>query len=330
MKITSLQTTHLYEIDVARCLLIVLLVAFHAFAIYGGFWYRIEGIDEVRAYWWLDRVFYASLLEGFVFISGYVCGYQTKVRGTNWLRSRGFLLRKLKRLGIPCVLFTVLYIVCFGPVPTSATDWAMALISGRGHLWFLPMLFWCFLALWISERLRISPAVMLPLALTAALLSYPILPFQMSNAQFYFLFFYCGYALQRYRSHLLNGCYSLSKVLLLGLLFAGAFIGGTLLQSCFDEVRNSEQLWQRVQALLILRSSTIVYACLGFHVGKKQVFGPVLKLIRDCPSHLASGGSFFMVANAFLPYENHLSQAFWKSGVKYRNSQYKILYGFTK
>lgn len=263
MKITSLQTTHLYEIDVARCLLIVLLVAFHAFAIYGGFWYRIEGIDEVRAYWWLDRVFYASLLEGFVFISGYVCGYQTKVRGTNWLRSRGFLLRKLKRLGIPCVLFTVLYIVCFGPVPTSATDWAMALISGRGHLWFLPMLFWCFLALWISERLRISPAVMLPLALTAALLSYPILPFQMSNAQFYFLFFYCGYALQRYRSHLLNGCYSLSKVLLLGLLFAGAFIGGTLLQSCFDEVRNSEQLWQRVQALLILRSSTIVYACLG-------------------------------------------------------------------
>ena len=67
-----------------------------------------------------------------------------------------------------------------------------------------------------------------------------------------------------------------------------------------------------------------------FHVGKKQVFGPVLKLIRDCPSHLASGGSFFMVANAFLPYENHLSQAFWKSGVKNRNSQYKILYGFTK
>lgn len=67
-----------------------------------------------------------------------------------------------------------------------------------------------------------------------------------------------------------------------------------------------------------------------FHVGKKQVFGPVLKLIRDCPSHLASGGSFYMVANAFLPYENHLSQAFWKSGVKYRNSQYKILYGFTK
>ena len=67
-----------------------------------------------------------------------------------------------------------------------------------------------------------------------------------------------------------------------------------------------------------------------FHVGKKQVFGPVLKLIRDCPSHLNSGGSFFMVANAFLPYENHLSQAFWKSGVKNRNSQYKILYGFTK
>ena len=38
----------------------------------------------------------------------------------------------------------------------------------------------------------------------------------------------------------------------------------------------------------------------------------------------------FMVANAFLPYENHLSQAFWKSDVKNRNSQYKILYGFTK
>ena len=67
-----------------------------------------------------------------------------------------------------------------------------------------------------------------------------------------------------------------------------------------------------------------------FHVGKRQVFGPVLNLIRDCPRHLLPGGFFLMVANTFLPYENHLSQAFCKSGIKNRNSQYKILYGFTK
>ena len=67
-----------------------------------------------------------------------------------------------------------------------------------------------------------------------------------------------------------------------------------------------------------------------FHVGKRQVFGPVLNLIRDCPGHLMPGGTFLMVANAFLPYEDHLSRAFCKSGIKNRNSQYKILYGFTK
>lgn len=72
---TMSKTNRLTNVIIIRPILIVLLVFYHAFAIYSGAWDPIEGYPEVPVYWWLDKLSYAFMLEMFVFISGYVFGF---------------------------------------------------------------------------------------------------------------------------------------------------------------------------------------------------------------------------------------------------------------
>jgi 16S rRNA (guanine1207-N2)-methyltransferase len=47
-----------------------------------------------------------------------------------------------------------------------------------------------------------------------------------------------------------------------------------------------------------------------FHQERSIDYGPAGHLIREAPTHLASGGELWLVANAFLPYPNLLESAF--------------------
>ena len=75
----------LSNVVVIRPILIVLLVFYHAFLIFQGGWGSTGQFPEVKAYWWLDKLSYSFLLEMFVFISGYVLGYQVRVKGESIL-----------------------------------------------------------------------------------------------------------------------------------------------------------------------------------------------------------------------------------------------------
>ena len=71
------QTKTFYEdINYIRLLLILLLVFYHAFAPFGGAWESIYPGKHISAYWWLDKLSYAFMLESFVFISGFLFGNQ--------------------------------------------------------------------------------------------------------------------------------------------------------------------------------------------------------------------------------------------------------------
>jgi len=59
----------LTNVSIIRPILFVLLVFYHAFAIYSGAWSPIEGYPVIKAYWWLDKLSYAFMLEMFVFIT---------------------------------------------------------------------------------------------------------------------------------------------------------------------------------------------------------------------------------------------------------------------
>lgn len=108
---TSNNKQLLYEVVVIRLFLIVMLVFYHAFAIFSGGWAPIEDYPEIPVYDLMDKLSYACLLETFVFISGYILGYQVRQRGAEKvLKAKNIFVKKFKRLIIPSIIFSTIYL----------------------------------------------------------------------------------------------------------------------------------------------------------------------------------------------------------------------------
>lgn len=217
----------LTNVVIIRPGLIFLLVFYHAFAIYGGAWQPITGYPQIEAYWWIDKLAYAFMLETFVFISGYVFGYQVRIKGAVKLAPKNLLGKKFKRLIIPSMVFSLLYILLLGDIHQPLSQTLYDIVDGTAHMWFLPMLFWCFVCIDCIEKLRLRPAIVIPLLAVCAVCSFIPLPLRLGNTMYYMLFFYIGYILQRQNvdtTHL----YNVKTVAVLTIAFALLFVGFTL------------------------------------------------------------------------------------------------------
>ena len=225
----------LTNVAIIRPILIVLLVFYHAFVIYQGGW-GAEGIPEIKTYWWLDKLSFAFMLETFVFVSGYVFGYQVRTKGEVKLQSKILFWSKFKRLIIPSMVFSLLYVLLFQGIaqqPVGKT--VFSIVEGVGHMWFLPMLFWCFVGIWIIERLRLKPALVIPVLILCSIISFIPLPLQLNAAMYYMLFFYVGYLLQR-KDINLNKYYTLHYAIALVLFFALLFPSLTIFRENIESI----------------------------------------------------------------------------------------------
>ena len=191
------KTNILSDVVVIRNILIVLLVFYHAFAIYSGAWAPLKGFSEIKTYWWLDKLSYAFMLELFVFISGFVFGYQVRLKGESKLQAKSLFWGKFKRLIIPSIIFSLLYILLLGNIKQPVQNILYELLNGVGHMWFLPMLFWCFVWVWIIEKLHLKPRLVIPLLVLASIGSFLPMPLRMGLAMYYMPFFYAGYIIQK-------------------------------------------------------------------------------------------------------------------------------------
>lgn len=261
-QLQSAKNQRLSNITVIRPVLVVLLVFYHAFAIYGGAWNPIEGFPEIRAYWWLDWLSYACMLETFVFVSGYVFGYQVRTKGEIKLKANNLFLGKLKRLILPCALFSLLYILIYGDIQQPLTQTLYALINGYAHMWFLPMLFWCFGLIWVIEKLKIKPVVVLPILFMLSLIAVDGLPLQFSHTMYYMPYFYVGYALQRYDVNL-KGFYTKTNVFLSILLFAVLFVALTFLKESRETLFVSQDIVVQAIKFMVGKLCMIGYATAG-------------------------------------------------------------------
>ena len=188
----------LFEVIPVRLFLVVMLVFYHAFAIYSGAWKPIEGYPEIPIYNLLDKLSYACLLETFVFISGYVLGFQVVSRGfDNVLNAKSIFLKKFKRLIIPSIVFSILYLILFEMYHQPIATMIYQTLCGVGHMWFLPMLFWCFTLVYAIENINISPRVKVVIAYLLPFASILPLPLRIESAFYYFVFFYTGYLIMR-------------------------------------------------------------------------------------------------------------------------------------
>ena len=252
----------LANISVIRPLLVVLLVFYHAFAIYGGSWEPIEGYPEIKIYWWLDLLSYACMLETFVFVSGYVFGYQVRTKGDIKLKAKSLFTGKLKRLILPCAIFSLLYIFLFGDITQPIVETLYSLVNGCAHMWFLPMLFWCFVMVWMIEIFKAPPKYVTPVLIVLSLFSVNGLPLQLSHTMYYMVFFYFGYALQRYNVNL-DKYYTKHIAIVSIIVFAILFVALTLLKENRDLIFTSPSAIVQTSKFLVGKMCILGYSSAG-------------------------------------------------------------------
>lgn len=277
----SENTKILANVAIIRPILVLLLVFYHAFAIYNvDAWLPIKGFPEIRAYWWLDKLSYAFMLEAFVFVSGYVFGFQVWTKGEQKLKAGTLFKGKFKRLMVPSMVFGLLYVLLFGNIKPAIIrlDTMYSIVSGVAHMWFLPMLFLCFAALWIIEKLRLKPAVVIGVLAIISSVVPTDLPFQMGTTAYYLLFFYLGYSLQR------NGLsfyrlYTPKFVALSVVLFVCLFPSLTLLRENISESMGGDNhvvmiiaaVFRRICKIIISISGIVMlFSTVGYYIKIKD------------------------------------------------------------
>lgn len=255
---TSKPSFFLFNVTIIRPILLVLLVFYHAFAIYSGAWASIQGYPEVPVYWWLDKLSYSFMLEMFVFISGYVFGFQVRTKGEDKLKAKNLIWGKFKRLMIPCMVFSLLYILLFGNIMQPIQKTLYGLVNGVGHMWFLPMLFWCFVGIWVIEKLHFKAKLLIiPILVLCSICSFSSLPLRIGKSMYYMIFFYVGYVLQK-EDTALNRFYTLNHCLITVVAFVVLFPILTLLKENLNSLIGGGQLSASLSKLLQL-----VYAFVG-------------------------------------------------------------------
>lgn len=275
-------TPILSNVSLLRPILLVLLVFYHAFAIYSGAWDPIKGYPEVPGYWWLDKLSYAFMLETFVFISGYVFGFQVRTKGEEKLKAKNLLLGKFKRLMIPCMVFSLLYILLFGHITQPVQKTLYGLVNGVGHMWFLPMLFWCFVGVWVIERLHPKAKWVISVLVLCSICSFLPLPLRMGTSMYYMVFFYVGYILQK-EDVSLDRFYTLKHCIVLAVAFCVLFPTLTLLRERLGDMMALEN---QLVMKAALTSSSILMRIIYSSVGLAMLFIIIGYIEKDRPTSL--------------------------------------------
>ncbi len=178
---------NLIEVSFIRPILILLVVIYHSTCIHTGQWELPEGCSVIPAYKFVGRLAYAFMLESFVFISGYTWAYLH----IELQRTESFVVlfkKKMMRLMFPTIIWGFFYSFFFERGATI-----FDIIEGPGHLWFLPMLFECFLISWCILRLRIPFRIALPILFLIAIIRSDHFPLRLNYTLYYLFFFILGY-----------------------------------------------------------------------------------------------------------------------------------------
>lgn len=253
------QKTRLDEVTLMRTVLAILIVFMHSFTIYQGGWTQPENYVDIPIYKWIARISFAFTLEAFVFISGYLFAFQritlNRVGGVIDL-----VINKLKRLILPSVIFSLLYFPLFFDY-NGLGDLIYNILNGCGHMWFLPMLFWCFIGCWLLEIIKLGDGYKLALLICLNLTFIFSLPFQLNKAAFYMVYFYSGYVVYKY-SDSIKKWVRRRHIVIGWLLFAALFVIFRPLRD-FLVVPETSNLFRLFLIKIANHSCQFIYASAG-------------------------------------------------------------------
>lgn len=186
----------LYEVSVIRPIIIFLLVFLHSFSKINNGGGEIRDYQLPTVYQWLCQFILGFRIETIALIAGYVFSYQCNDLNRTYVFGP-FVWKKFKRLILPMLFFGIIYYVCFLYSKDSFAfkDFLLTLFSGCGHLWFLPMLFWCFISIWIIDYLKISSWLLLFVLALFSISPMPSFPLGFNRFPHFLFFVYAGYFL---------------------------------------------------------------------------------------------------------------------------------------
>lgn len=190
-------TKTLDDVVILRLTFCLLIIMYHALCPY-GVWDSIVGIGYVNSYRRLAFLLVNLSIPGFIFISGYLYGYNTKSKPFD-LTFNGCVIKKIKRLLIPSIVFSAIYLLLYAPRPISAGKVVYEVFNGYAHLWFLPMLFLCFVFTWMLTRFQWRQRLILVTTIVTlvSICPCPSLPLHLNLTLKYFLYFYMGFGIQQ-------------------------------------------------------------------------------------------------------------------------------------
>lgn len=194
----------LIDVSIVRPILIFLLIVVHSFTIYSGGWPLPFGIQSLECYKWVSHISFSIMLQGFIFVSGYL--FASQVNNNIKLSYKSIIFKKGQRLILPSIIFGLIYFFLFNYSRESFSiiDFTTKILNGVGHLWFLPALFWCFILMVFLINYKIKGNIIIILSVMLILLSIGCIPFGFSNAMQYFIFFYFGFYVMYHKERFLN------------------------------------------------------------------------------------------------------------------------------
>ena len=140
----------LCEPDVIRAVAAVIVVFFHAYCMMYAPTHFPDTIEIYREkYYWFNSICLWFHMPIFIFVSGGVYGYLYTTKG-KYREFWPFVKSKIQRLLVPYVVFAVIFMLT-----TNAWNWSGLYSGAYSHLWFLSMLFWCFVTICIVNRLNL-------------------------------------------------------------------------------------------------------------------------------------------------------------------------------
>lgn len=277
----------LMDVVLMRLSLIFLLVICHAMCIYtGAFDKPFDSFPDIPLYDWIGMSIPLFQLQSMVFISGLLFGY-TLSKHPERLCFRSCVALKAKRVLLPCYIFGVAYWMLFCYTPDADLNaigggiWMI--LNGIDHLWFLPMVFWCFVITYVLEKNGFCKPwliwIFIVLATWNLLFRLFKLPLGLGRTPTYYLFFYVGYMLSRGRIKLPNIKLWIPVILFLVAFCASMFIKNEFVAETFVERVFLFGLSGFVNIIASVTGVYILYSVANIHSIQNKIDGNKL-LIR--------------------------------------------------
>lgn len=137
----------LQDVVIIRSFAIIFVVAFHAY----GMMYASGHFPETQKmyhdlYYNINQLIFKFRMPLFIFISGYLYSHLVLDRG-KYPNFKELIKNKFKRLIIPYWIFTFIIMIT-----TNSFNIIKFTSGSYSHLWFITMLFWCFIITFLLNK----------------------------------------------------------------------------------------------------------------------------------------------------------------------------------